>query len=139
MDLAESMSLQAAGSSAGKGQIIWNFVVGRGREAVEPTTELTPEIAVLDVTMPELNGIEAARQIQKASPNTAILILSVHHSAQLVRDVVEAGVRGYVEKSDFQRDLVTAIEALANHQPFFTTRSIEVVLSSNRAVLVATT
>src|ERR1700736_2407866 len=70
-----------------------------GREAVELATELTPDVAVLDITMPELNGIEAARQIQKASPNTEILILSVHYSDQLVRDVVGAGVRGYIVKS----------------------------------------
>src|ERR1700680_4065914 len=100
-----------------------------GREAVEQATELTPEIAVLDITMPELNGIEAARQIRKASPNTEILILSVHYSDQLVRDVVEAGVRGYVDKSDSERDLVTAVEALANHESFFTTRATELVLS----------
>jgi DNA-binding NarL/FixJ family response regulator len=102
-----------------------------GREAVEQATELTPEIAVLDITMPELNGIEAARQIRKASPNTEILILSVHYSDQLVRDVVEAGVRGYVEKSDSERDLVTAIEALINHEQFFPTRATELVLSLN--------
>jgi DNA-binding NarL/FixJ family response regulator len=100
-----------------------------GREAVEQATELTPEIAVLDISMPELNGIEAARKIRKASPNTEILMLSVHYSDQLVRDVVKAGVRGYVEKSDSERDLVTAVEALANHESFFTTRATELVLS----------
>jgi DNA-binding NarL/FixJ family response regulator len=74
--------------------------------------------------MPELNGMEAARTIRKASPNTEILMLSVHYSDQL-----EAGVRGYVEKSDSERDLVTAVEALANHESFFTTRATELVLS----------
>jgi DNA-binding NarL/FixJ family response regulator len=100
-----------------------------GREAVEQATELTPEIALLDITMPELNGIEAARKIRKASPNTEILILSVHYSDQLVRDVVGAGVRGYIVKSDSDRDLVAAVEALAKHRPFFTPLATEAMLT----------
>jgi len=100
-----------------------------GREAVEKAKQLRPEIAVLDITMPELNGIEAARKIQKASPNTEILILSVHYSDQLVRDVVGAGVRGYIVKSDSDRDLVAAVEALAKHRPFFTPLATEAMLT----------
>jgi len=99
-----------------------------GREAVEKAKQLRPEIAVLDITMPELNGIEAARKIQKASPITEILILSVHYSDQLVRDVVGAGVRGYIVKSDSDRDLVAAVEALAKHRPFFTPLATEAML-----------
>src|ERR1700720_3919231 len=105
-----------------------------GREAVEQATELTPEIAVLDISMPELNGIEAARKIRKASPNTEILMLSVHYSDQLVRDVVKAGVRGYVEKSDSERDLVVAVEALAKHKPFFTPLATEAILAGLNTV-----
>jgi DNA-binding NarL/FixJ family response regulator len=100
-----------------------------GREAVEKAKQLRPEIAVLDITMPELNGIEAARKIQKASPITEILILSVHYSDQLVRDVVGAGVRGYIVKSDSDRDLVAAVEALAKHRPFFTPLATEAMLT----------
>ena len=100
-----------------------------GREAVEKAKQLRPEIAVLDITMPELNGIEAARKIQKASPNTEILILSVHYSDQLVRDVVGAGGRGYIVKSDSDRDLVAAVEALAKHRPFFTPLATEAMLT----------
>jgi len=101
-----------------------------GREAVTKTEQLRPDIVVLDISMPELNGIEAARQILQASPNTEILILSVHYSDQLIREILEAGVRGYVVKSDSDRDLVVAVEALANHKPFFTPRATELILSN---------
>jgi DNA-binding NarL/FixJ family response regulator len=85
---------------------------------------------ILDITMPELNGVEAARRILKASPNTEILVLSVHYSDQLIRDILDAGVRGYIVKSDSDRDLVVAVEALANHKPFFTPRATELILSN---------
>jgi len=101
-----------------------------GREAVELTAKLRPDIAVLDITMPDLNGLEAARRIQKLHHRTEILILSMHYSDQLVRDVIEAGIRGYVLKSDSDRDLLIAIEALANHNPFFTPLATESVLGS---------
>jgi DNA-binding NarL/FixJ family response regulator len=101
-----------------------------GREAVSKTEELRPDIVILDITMPELNGVEAARRILKASPNTEILVLSVHYSDQLIRDILDAGVRGYIVKSDSDRDLVIAVEALANHKPFFTPRATELILSN---------
>jgi DNA-binding NarL/FixJ family response regulator len=101
-----------------------------GREAVVKAEELKPDIVILDITMPELNGVEAARRILKASPNTEILVLSVHYSDQLIRDILDAGVRGYIVKSDSDRDLVIAVEALANHKPFFTPRATELILSN---------
>jgi DNA-binding NarL/FixJ family response regulator len=101
-----------------------------GREAVTKAEEERPDIAILDVTMPELNGVEAARRILKASPNTEILVLSVHYSDQLIRDVLDAGVRGCVAKSDSGRDLTIAVEALADHKPFFTPRVTELILSN---------
>ena len=79
--------------------------------------------------MPELNGVEATRQIKKLSPRTEVLILSVHHSEQLIRDILEAGARGYVVKSDSDSDLVTAIESLANRKPFFTSYATEMLVS----------
>jgi DNA-binding NarL/FixJ family response regulator len=100
-----------------------------GREAVEKARQLQPEIAVLDITMPELNGIDAARRIRKVSPKTEVLILSVHYSDQIIRDVVEADIRGYVVKSDSDRDLVAAVECLAKHKPFFTQLSTDAVLT----------
>jgi DNA-binding NarL/FixJ family response regulator len=99
-----------------------------GREAVTKSEELKPDIVILDIGMPDLNGLEAARRIQKASANTEILILSMHYSDQLIREIVDMGVRGYIVKSDSDRDLTSAVEALANHKPFFTPRVAELIL-----------
>jgi DNA-binding NarL/FixJ family response regulator len=100
-----------------------------GREAIAKAEQTKPDIVILDISMPELNGLEAARSIRKASPNTEILILSVHYSDQLIREILEAGVRGYLMKSDPDRDLINALEKLANHRPFFTSKASEVMLS----------
>jgi DNA-binding NarL/FixJ family response regulator len=101
-----------------------------GHEAVTKTEELKPDILILDISMPDLNGVEAARRIRKASPSTEILILSMHYSDQLVREIVEAGVRGFIVKSDSERDLNIAVETLANHKPFFTPQVTEVILGN---------
>jgi DNA-binding NarL/FixJ family response regulator len=101
-----------------------------GREAVSQAETLKPDVLILDISMPDLNGLEAARRIRKGSPATEILILSMHYSDQLIRDILEAGVRGYIVKSDSDRDLVIAVETLANHKPFFTPRATEVILSN---------
>ncbi len=100
-----------------------------GTEAVAKAQQMKPEVAILDISMPELDGLSAARQILKESPATEILILSMHYSDQLISDIIEAGVRGFVVKSDSDRDLVLAVEALANHKPFFTAHATEVMLS----------
>src|SRR5580700_3557282 len=100
-----------------------------GREAVTKAEQTKPDIVIVDISMPELNGLEAARRIREASPNTEILILSVHYSDQLIRDILRAGVQGYIVKSDSDRDLLIALEALANHKPFFTSKAMEVVLT----------
>lgn len=99
-----------------------------GREAVSLAEQLKPDIVVMDVSMPDLNGLEAARRINKALPKTGILILTMHFSDQLVRDVVEAGARGYILKSDADRDLVTAVDSIANRRTFFTPRASEMLL-----------
>src|SRR5271168_1751569 len=104
-----------------------------GREAVSKSQELRPDIAILDISMPDLNGVDAARRIRKESPNTEILILSVHYSDQLIRDILEAGVRGYIVKSDSDRDMIVAVKTLTNHKPYLTTRATEVMLSSFKA------
>jgi len=101
-----------------------------GREAVTMAQELKPDIAILDISMPDLNGVDAAKRIRKESPNTEILILSMHYSDQLIRDILEAGVRGYIVKTDSDRDLIIAVETLANHKPFLTPRATEVMLTS---------
>jgi DNA-binding NarL/FixJ family response regulator len=99
-----------------------------GREAVTLAEEMKPDIVVMDISMPELNGLEAARRIRKALPRTEIVILTLHFSDQLVRDIVEAGVRAYIMKSDADKDLVTAVEALANRRSFFTARAADMLL-----------
>src|ERR1700735_5138096 len=101
-----------------------------GREPVAKAEELKPDVVILDISMPDLNGVDAAKRIRKASPDTEVLILSVHYSDQLIRDILEAGVRGYIVKADSDRDLVIAVETLANHKPFFTPRATEVMLTN---------
>lgn len=91
-----------------------------GVEAIAQATALDPDIAILDITMPRLNGIEAARRIREVAPRTEILILSMHYSERVMRDVLDAGVRGYLLKADAAEHLVRAVEALAVHKPYFT-------------------
>jgi DNA-binding NarL/FixJ family response regulator len=93
-----------------------------GREAVAKTQELKPDIVILDVNMPELSGIEAAKRIRKSLATTEVLILSFDYSDHLIREIVGAGARGFVVKTDSERDLLAAVEALANHRTFFTSR-----------------
>ncbi len=100
-----------------------------GREAIALAEELQPEVVVLDITMPEMNGLEAARRLHKQFPKMGILILTMHFSEQLVREIVAAGARGYILKSDADSDLPSAIEALANHQTFFTSSAAEMLLN----------
>ena len=104
-----------------------------GRDAVSMAEELHPDIAIIDISMPELNGLEAARKIKKISPNTEILILSMHHTDNLVREIIETGAKGYIIKSDSERSLVAAVEALSAHKPFFTSCATEIMLDSIRA------
>lgn len=92
-----------------------------GREAVAKAIDLRPDVVVLDVSMPELNGLEATRQIRRVLP-AKILILTVHDSELLVKELLEAGVDGYVLKSDAGRTLVDAIRAVLEHRMFFTER-----------------
>ncbi|HMD28431.1 MAG TPA: response regulator transcription factor [Steroidobacteraceae bacterium] len=108
----------------------WSIVAeaADGRQACELAARLAPDIAVLDLTMPELNGLDATRQIRAATPKTRILIVTAHESEQLIRDVLDAGAMGYVLKSDAGRVLVQAIEALLDERPFFTSKVARVVL-----------
>ena len=99
-----------------------------GRETVELAASLKPDIVLLDIGMPNLNGLEAARQILTIFPEVAILILTMHDSDTVVREVLRAGARGYLLKSDAGRDLVAAVEALQLQRTFFTTRVSQMVL-----------
>jgi len=101
-----------------------------GREAVEEAKQTTPDVAILDVGMPDLNGLEATRQVLKALPSTEVLILTMHENEQIVREVLDAGARGYVLKSDAGRDLVAAVEALCQHRTFFSSKVSDMLLNS---------
>lgn len=100
-----------------------------GRAAVEKALELKPDIVILDISMPEMNGLDAARRLHKDLPQTEVLILTMHESEQIVREVLSAGARGYVLKSDAGRDLVAAVESLLRHKPFFTRHVAQLVLA----------
>jgi DNA-binding NarL/FixJ family response regulator len=102
---------------------------GDGRQAVSMATSLKPDVIVMDISMPELNGFESARQILRKPPHTEVVILTVHDSETVAREALAAGVRGYVLKSDAQRDLVAAVKAVCAHKPFFTTHVAEMVLA----------
>lgn len=101
-----------------------------GRQAVQMAINLLPNVAILDLTMPELNGLEATRQIKKAAPSVEVLIFTMHESEQLIREVLAAGARGYLLKSDASRYVVSAVEALVQHRPFLTWKASETVLDS---------
>lgn len=96
-----------------------------GREAVEMALTLAPEIVVLDLAMPLLNGLEATRLIKRALRKTEVLILSMHNSEQMMREVLNAGALGYLLKTDTERRIKAAIETLALHKPFLTGRVTE--------------
>ncbi|MFB3923279.1 MAG: response regulator [Terriglobia bacterium] len=89
-----------------------------GREAVEKTRQEKPDVVVLDFSMPGLNGAEAARQILKGLPRTEILVLTMHSSEEMVHEILAAGARGCVSKSDASRDLVSGIRAVVEHKSF---------------------
>lgn len=99
-----------------------------GREAVELVRRLDPDVVVMDITMPELNGLEATRQIRKHFPRTEVLVYTLHESEKLVRDVFAAGARGYILKSDAARNLITALEAVSQHRLHFTSGIAETVM-----------
>jgi DNA-binding NarL/FixJ family response regulator len=101
-----------------------------GREAVALAEQLQPDVAVLDITMPGLNGLEATRKIRAASPETEVLVFTMHESEDLMREVFAAGARGYLIKSDAARYIVAGIEALAKHQPFFSSQVSAAVLAA---------
>jgi DNA-binding NarL/FixJ family response regulator len=100
-----------------------------GEEAVEMVLALKPDVALLDIAMPRLNGLDAARQILAQGARTKILLLSAHDSTQVIADVLDSGAKGYVLKSDAARDLVAAVEAVRLNQTFFTPKVADLVLS----------
>jgi DNA-binding NarL/FixJ family response regulator len=99
-----------------------------GREALDAVKRHRPEIVVMDISLPELNGLDATRQIVQESPQTEVLVLTMHHSEELAREVLKAGARGYVLKSDADESLIAAVDALRQHKPFLTSGVTEFML-----------
>jgi DNA-binding NarL/FixJ family response regulator len=101
-----------------------------GKDAVRKAVDLKPDVAILDYSLPLINGVEATRQICARTPGIEILIFTMHDSETLIFDLLKAGARGYLLKSDAGRFLISAIESLAAHKPFFTARVSETLLDS---------
>jgi DNA-binding NarL/FixJ family response regulator len=110
----------------------WQVVAeaGNGKDAVQKALETKPDVAVIDYSLPLINGAEATRQIRSAQLRTEVLIFTMHDNETLIQDLLKAGARGYLLKSDARRHLIGAIEALAAHKPFFTAKVSEALLDS---------
>jgi DNA-binding NarL/FixJ family response regulator len=108
----------------------WKVVgeASNGRDAVEQIRDLKPDVVVMDLSMPQLNGLEATRQILRDAPRTAVMILSVNESEEIVHEVLSAGARGFMLKSDAGKDLLVAVEGLHQGRPFFSARVADYVL-----------
>jgi DNA-binding NarL/FixJ family response regulator len=104
--------------------------VATGAAAIERTEALKPDVLILDISLPDMSGLEVAKRILSSSSRVEVLMLSVHASETLIRECIKAGARGYVVKSDSVQDLVAAVETIAKHQPFFTPSASAVILSN---------
>ncbi|MFB3779298.1 MAG: response regulator [Bryobacteraceae bacterium] len=103
-----------------------------GRDVVELAGRLKPDVVVMDVAMPELNGIEATRRLAELSPRTRVLALSMHKDSVYVREILRAGARGYLLKDAYDRDLVAAVRAVAAGEGYLSPSVSEAVLSDYR-------
>jgi DNA-binding NarL/FixJ family response regulator len=108
----------------------WRVVgeTANGREAVAKAVELKPDVAVIDIGMPELDGIEATRQIRKAVPETKILVLTMNESDYMIRRALDAGANGYLLKSDLTDSLPKAVEAIVAGKRFLTPKVSEIIV-----------
>jgi DNA-binding NarL/FixJ family response regulator len=111
-------------------QFGWSVVgeAGDGKEAVEKVLLLEPDITLLDISMPRMNGLDAAREIVARGCRTKILILSVHDSQDVIQQVLDSGAKGYVLKSDAMRDLIAAVDAVRSNKTFFTPKIAQAVM-----------
>ena len=107
----------------------WKVVgeAGNGREAVERALDLKPDVAVVDIGIPELDGIEVARQVRKNSPGTKVLMLTMHESDHMVQRALDAGAHGYILKSDLTESLVTAVRNVCAGGRFLTPKVAEIM------------
>jgi DNA-binding NarL/FixJ family response regulator len=103
-----------------------------GRAAVAKAERHQPDVAILDIGMPELNGVEATRQIRTVSPVTEVLILSAHGSEKLAREILDAGGRGYLVKEDADQDLLEAVDTVRQHKPYFTSKLADWVVEQRQ-------
>jgi DNA-binding NarL/FixJ family response regulator len=115
----------------------WEIVAEaeNGKDTVTKALGSKPDVAIIDYSLPVINGIEATRQIHARLPDAEILIFTMHDSDMLVRELLEAGARAYVLKSDARQYLVAAVESLVDHRPFFTGRVSELLLKSYLSAL----
>ena len=105
---------------------------GNGRDAVELAEKLHPDVVVMDVAMPELNGIEATRRLAASSPHTRVLALSMHKDSVYVREILRAGARGYLLKDSIDTDLISAVRAVAKGDGYISPGVSDAVLSDYR-------
>jgi DNA-binding NarL/FixJ family response regulator len=117
----------------------WNVCgeAATGHEAVEQARRLRPDLLIVDISMPEMNGLETIHQIHKTMPQIEILVLTMHESEQMMREALAAGARGYLSKSEAARDLLVAVESLRAHKPFFDAKVTEMMLGGYRKDLKA--
>lgn len=100
-----------------------------GRDAVEKASQLKPDVVIVDIGMPNLNGLDATRRLLQHDPDSKVIVLTVTDADQVIREALDAGARGFVLKSDAARDLVSAVEALQSRHMFFTPRVNDLVLA----------
>jgi DNA-binding NarL/FixJ family response regulator len=103
-----------------------------GGQAVALAKQFEPHVVVMDIGMPELNGLEATRRICKLLPDTKIVIFTMHFSDQVVLEIIDAGARGYITKSDAGHELVLAIQTIANGGSYFTSEAANTLLGPRR-------
>jgi DNA-binding NarL/FixJ family response regulator len=100
-----------------------------GRKAVEMAKQLEPDVIVMDIGMPNLNGLDATRQLMQLNPQFKVIMLTIYDNDQVIKEALDVGAKGFVLKSEAARDLVSAVEAVQNNRRFFTPRVNDLVLA----------
>ena len=110
----------------------WSVVAEatNGKEAIAQAMATKPDVAILDYRLPLIDGIEATRHIRRCVPKVEVLIFTMHEDERLLREALNAGARGYVLKSDPPQHLISAVQSLAEHKPFFTDKASQILLEN---------